>query len=99
MIYINDLPLTSPKLAFYLFVDDTNIYYKAENLAKLESVVNKELKKVKLWLDDDKLSLNIEKANFIIFKAPLHVSPGTASIKIGNCFVKQNFYAKFLGVF
>ena len=48
LIYINDLPRASSKLAFYLFADDTNIYYEAGSLAELQSVVNKELKKVKM---------------------------------------------------
>ena len=61
-------------------------------------MVNKELKKVKFWLDVIKLSLNIEKTNFIIFKSPRHSSPETASIEVGNRFVKQTFNVKFLGV-
>ena len=59
LIYINDLPLSSSKLAFYLFADDTNIYCESESLTQLLSVVSKELKKVKTWLDVNKLSLNI----------------------------------------
>ena len=31
LIYINDLPNTSNILQFYLFADDTNIYYEADN--------------------------------------------------------------------
>ena len=45
LIYINDLPYSSSKLAFYLFADDTNICYEAGSLAELQSVINKELKK------------------------------------------------------
>ena len=45
LIYINDLPLSSSKLAFYLFADDTNIYCEFESLDQLQSVVNRELKK------------------------------------------------------
>ena len=30
LIYINDLPQSSSKLVFYLFADDTNIYFEAE---------------------------------------------------------------------
>ena len=86
------------KLAFYLFADDTNIYYEAESLAKLQKVVNKELKKVKLWLDVNKLSLNIDKTNFIIFKSPQRSFPETVNIKIGNLPVKKTCYVKFLGV-
>ena len=48
LIYINDLPRSSPKLAFYLFADDTNIFCEAENLDMLQKIVNKELKKVKM---------------------------------------------------
>ena len=98
LIYINDLPLSSSKLDFYLFADDTNIYYEAESLHHLQNVVNKELKKVKLWLDVNKLSLNIDKTNFIIFKSPQHSAPETVSIKIGNLPIKQTCYVKFLGV-
>ena len=98
LIYINDLPLSSSKLAFYLFADDTNIYYEAESLDQLQSVVNKELKKVKIWLDVNKLSLNIDKTNFIIFKSPRHFSPDKVSIKIGNFPINQTCYVKFLGV-
>ena len=68
LFYINDLPLSSSKLAFYLFTDDANIYYKAESIDLLQSVVNKEFKKVKIWLDVNKLSLNIDKTNYIIPK-------------------------------
>ena len=68
LIYINDLLPASSKLAFYLFADDTNIYYEAKSLTKLQIVVNKELKTVKMWLDVNKLSLNIDKTNFVIVK-------------------------------
>ena len=70
---------------------------EAESLTKLQSVVNKELKKVKMWLDVNKLSLNIDETNFVIFKSPQHFSPETATIRTGNLPVKQT-YVKFLGV-
>ena len=47
LIYINDLPNDSKKLTFYLFADDTNIYYESKNLSYLAKVVNKELRLVK----------------------------------------------------
>ena len=34
LIYINDLPNISDKLEFYLFADNTNIYYENESLEK-----------------------------------------------------------------
>ena len=61
-------------------------------------MVNRELKKVKMWLDVNKLSLNIDKTNFIIFKSPQHSSPETICIKIGKFPIKQTYYVNFLGV-
>ena len=48
LIYINDIYLVSSKLNFYLFADDTNILYANNNLKSLESVVNEELKKLRM---------------------------------------------------
>ena len=36
LVYINDLPNISKILDFYLFADDTNIYYEDDSLQKLE---------------------------------------------------------------
>ena len=67
LIYINDLPNISKILNFYLFADDTNIYFEAETPEKLEWVVNKELKELHTWLIVNRLSLNIDKTNFVVF--------------------------------
>ena len=98
LIYINDLSHASSKLAFYLFADDTNIYYESENLDLLQRVVNKELKKVKMWLDINQFALNIDKTNFVIFNSPQHSCPVTVSIKIDNLPMRKTCYVKFFGV-
>ena len=46
LVYMNDLPNISEVLQFCLFADDTNIYYEAESMKKLEAVINKELRKL-----------------------------------------------------
>ena len=40
LLYIRDLPSISTKLTFYLFVDDTNIYFESSNLLHLQKTVN-----------------------------------------------------------
>ena len=50
LIYINDLPNISKDLKFFLFADDTNIYFESNDLIKLENMVNKELKKLYLYM-------------------------------------------------
>ena len=64
LIYINDLPNVSKFLSFYLFADDTNIYFEATDLVSLQKIMNRELKYVKKWLHADKLALNLEKNNY-----------------------------------
>ena len=60
-----------PNYSLYLFADYTNIYYKSHDLVHLQKIVNRELKKIKKWLDSNRLSLNIGKTNFVIFHSPL----------------------------
>ena len=38
LLYINDLPNISKKLKFFLFADDTNIYYEDANLKNLKKI-------------------------------------------------------------
>ena len=42
-------------------------YYESVNITKLKDKINKELLKVKSWLEINKLALNIEKTNFVVF--------------------------------
>ena len=44
LLYINDLPNISNQFEFFLFADDTNIYFEANNLDKIQDVMNKGLK-------------------------------------------------------
>ena len=71
LIYINDLPNVGSKvLSFFLFADDTNFYYKTHDLTHLQKIMNRDWKKVKKWLDANRLALNIDKTNFVIFHSP-----------------------------
>ena len=64
----------------------------------MKSSVNKELKQVKKWLDANKLALNVDKTNFVIFHSPKKSLDEAINIKIGKELMKQAKYVKFLGV-
>ena len=98
LIYINDLPKSSSKLSYYLFADETNIYFESQSSINLQKMVNKELKHIKKWLDANKLALNTDKTNFVIFHLPQKSLNDTVIIKIGNQYVEQAKYVKFLGL-
>ena len=68
LLYMNDIHFASDKLSFYLFADDTNMLYSDKILASLERVVNLELHKVPDWLTSNRLTLNVLKSNYVIFR-------------------------------
>ena len=47
--------------------DDTTILYTDKNLKDLDTIVNSELQNLYNWLTANKLTLNINKSNFVIF--------------------------------
>jgi len=98
LIYINDLPNISKILNFYLFADDTNIYFEAETPEKLERVVNKELKELHIWLIVNRLSLNIDKTNFVIFHPYNKPLKHNITLKIQKKAITQKNSVKYLGI-
>ena len=64
LIYINDLPNCSDALTFRIFADDTDVFASARDLKVFEKIA--ELKKVKIWCDVNRLSINFSKTNFMI---------------------------------
>ena len=74
MIYIN--------LQISLFADDTSLTHANGDLKKLETEINEELFKVCSWLVVNKLTLNIEKTNYIIFCPRQKTGPFHRNIKI-----------------
>ena len=67
LLYVNDIRRCSNKFRFYLFVDDTNVLYADKNVKDLETLVNVELQNLYNRLTANKLILNINKSNFVIF--------------------------------
>ena len=99
LLYINDLPNISSVLDFYLFADDTNIYYESDSLQDFEKTINKELHTLYLWLNVNRLSLNIDKTNYIIFHPYNKLMKEHITIKINKKAIKEKEFIKYLGVF
>ena len=70
LLYINDFINWSNVFEFHLFADDSNLFIAHKNLKELESIVNDHLCHIQSWLSCNKLSLNIDKKNFVIFHPP-----------------------------
>ena len=70
LLYINDFNYCSDIIDFHLFADDSNLFYENKSIISLENQLNLQLVKVNNWLCANKLSLNINKSNFVIFHPP-----------------------------
>ena len=70
LIYINDISNSSQILGFHLFADDTSLFYSHDNIDTIEDTVNNELLNITNWLIANKLTLNVDKSNYIIFRPP-----------------------------
>ena len=98
LIYVNDLPYVSKVLTFYLFADDTSIYFDSDNLITLQKIVNKEFRKVRKWLEANRLSLNISKTNYVIFYSSARKVSEFVRINLGSKIISQVDYVKYLGI-
>ena len=60
--------------------------------------MNREWRKVKKWLDANRLALNIDKTNFVIFHSPRTKLPESIVIRFCRRKIQREKYVKFLGV-
>ena len=98
LIYINDLAFVSPKLFAVLFADDSNFFCTDSNLPKLFETVNQELISIVDWLNANRMSLNVEKTNFMIFHPKGKKIHYKENIKILGSNISEVTSTKFLGV-
>ena len=68
LIYMNDMCDVSEVLGFILFADDTKIFFSHKNLNFIEKTLNEGLLNLTDWCRVNKLSINIIKSNFMVFK-------------------------------
>ena len=99
LLYINDISKSSNILQFFLFADDTTVFYSADpNDPNTEKILNEELEKVSGWLAANKLSLNVKKSNFLHFHQGKSAKI-TIKLKINNTLVEEKDSTKYLGTF
>ena len=68
LLYINVIINTSTILQLILFADDTNVFVSRKEKDCFTNILNAELNKLSIWFRANRLSLNLKKTKFIIFK-------------------------------
>jgi len=98
ILYINDLCNCSEILNFILFADDTNSLYINDTFAELIRIVNIELAHLHTWFLANKLTLNVDKCNYMIFGSKIKDCE-SPDISINNIKLNRVTSTKFLGIY
>ena len=98
LFYINDLPNASQLTEVLLFADDTGIFYSHSDVNHLTAVVDKELQNINTWMKANKLSVNVKKTNYVIFKSKQRRIGTNTSLSPDGFVIIQQKFVNFLGV-
>ena len=69
ILYINDLANVSNVLFPILFADVTSVYIEADKKLDLIKTLNKELAKLNIWSNANKLTINIAKSHHMVISS------------------------------
>ena len=78
------------------FADDSKLFQDGESLNEIENILNDELNEIVKWLKVNKLTLNVDKTQCMLFTRKKCNTK--LSIKIENSFITQVTKTKFLGI-
>jgi len=97
LLYINDMHRCCERLKLVHFADDTTAVCIRRDARVLIDDVNLDLALIKDWVDTNRLSLNVEKTNYIIVSDS--VLPDLNPVIISGTVVQRVSNCKFLGVY
>ena len=80
-----------------MLADDSNIFFEGYDILTVENELNTEMITISSWLKANKLSLNINKTHYMLFKEGRTIND-EISIKIDHTQIKQIQCTKFVGV-
>ena len=98
LLYVNDIKNVSNILFPIIYADDTNIFIQGNCINQLILEMNRELAKLNLWFQSNKLSLNINKTHYMVFHRSRRKFNKTVDIIINNNVIEEKKSTTFLGV-
>src|SRR3989442_9492515 len=105
LLYINDIPNSVNHSKIRLFADDSNLFIVSNNINTLFNVANSEVNSLFAWIDANKLFINYDKTNFMLFQprdGKYNISQNASnlpSLKINDHFINQVHVVKYLGIY
>lgn len=96
-LYVLNLKKTNLQTRYFTFADDTVLVYTNKNVNNLVDHINTDINKYFRWLIDNRLKLNLQKTNYIVFKQK-NVKMETIRIQIGSEVINEVTNTKYLGL-
>ena len=100
LLYVNDLPNCLKQSSAEMYTDDSNLTASSNDLYRLQTILNSELNNINQWLVANKLTLNVDKTEYMIIgtrQKSNHLSHNM-EVHIGEKKLKQVTSKKVLGV-
>ena len=96
LLYINYICNVSNLLKFVLFADDTHLFCSSTSLHDLRDTINRELAKLFVWFSVNRLSLNLGKTNYMLFRS--RPPDNELALTINNVVLPRVAATKCLGI-
>ena len=97
LIYINDLPNFSGNCHQILYADDTTLCFQGKSLYNLSEICNITLTEFSKWAVANRLTINPEKTNSMIF-SNISIPEHVPNLSLNGHYIEQVNNFKFLGV-
>lgn len=84
LLYINDIAGIGIKQDIIMYGDDTSVFFIAKDMNLLKILTNSYLEELAMWLHHNKLQLNANMTQYILFPPPNKWNVGNTVIKYGS---------------
>ena len=96
LIFNNDLHKVMENCSAILFADDTTLYISSKNTTYLKWCIEHDISLLLDWFRANKLTLNLSKTQFLLFKT--HANVKSFKIEIQDIIIHPSNNCKFLGI-
>ena len=98
LIYINDMKNSVKFSVVHHFADDTNLLCSDKCEKSLKKKLNEDLKLIYKWLCANRLSLNVDKTEFILFRPPRRKIEERFTLTLNGKTLFESIKIKYLGM-
>ena len=98
LIYINDLNCAIRYCSVHHFADDTNLLNYSNSVKRMNKQVNQALKNLTNWLNANKISLNVSKAEVVLFKSSRKLLDVSLNLKPEGKRLYPTNSVKYIGI-